>query len=153
MTSSSRAVSTNRMDQALARLRSAGDRVTVGKRAVLGVLIDRDEHLTVEDVFADAATRAEGMHLSTVYRTLESFVALGLVTRVAVGKGAAVYHLSDTMTGHHHAHGHCTSCGLVIDLPADLLDDIGKRTVAELGFVLDRHNVALTGLCSDCASR
>jgi Fur family ferric uptake transcriptional regulator len=57
------------------------------------------------------------------------------------------------MTGHHHAHGHCSSCGLVIDLPADLLDDIGKRTVAELGFVLDRHNVALTGLCSDCASR
>lgn len=139
------------MDEALARLRAAGDRVTVGKRAVLGVLMDRDEHLTVEEVYADTAARAQGMHVSTVYRTLESFVALGLVTQVSVGQGAAVYHLSEEMTGRHHVHGQCRGCGLVLDLPGDLLDGIGHRTVTEQGFVLDRDNVALSGLCAACA--
>ncbi len=140
------------MGDALARLRAVGDRVTVGKRAILEVLLERSAHLTADEVYGRTGERVHGMHKSTVYRTLESFVALGLVTQVSVGHGAAVYHLSDDFTGHRHAHGRCRSCGIVVDLPGDLLDAVGDRTEREHGFILDRDNVALMGLCADCRS-
>ena len=82
-------------------LRADGGRVTTGRRAIVRALFTGpDHHVTADDVAALVQADHPDVHLSTVYRTLESLEALGVVDRVNLGAGPAVYHLTDHV--HHH---------------------------------------------------
>jgi len=137
------------IDEGLARLRERGLRVTTARRAVLAALLDADGHLRAEDLAAVVQDRHPDIHLSTVYRALETFEEVGLVTHVHLGHGPSTYHLSDQL--HHHAV--CESCGAVIELPDDVLDAVATRVRAEFGFEVDARHFALAGRCSVCVSR
>jgi Fe2+ or Zn2+ uptake regulation protein len=87
-----------------------------------------------------------------VYRTLNSLAELGVVRHVhvghgPVGHGPAVYHLADD----HHSHLVCHGCGVVIEVPTDLLAAPARRVLADHGFALDTGHVALSGLCTACS--
>ena len=87
-----------RVSDAVARLRSAGERVTPARYAVLRVLdaADRsDEHLTAEQIGSKVAEAEPSVHRATVYRSLASLVEVGVVSHVHLGGSAAVYHLTD----------------------------------------------------------
>jgi Fur family transcriptional regulator, ferric uptake regulator len=138
-------------------MRSAGERVTSARHAVLRVLDAADlsdEHLTAEQVSSRVAEEEPSVHRATVYRTLTSFVEAGVVSHVHLGGSATVYHLeagrSSAATVHSHAHVQCSSCGRVIDIPHDTFDPVVTRLHDELGFRLDTSHAALLGTCSDC---
>lgn len=131
------------------RLRSRGERMTRSRAAVITALGEHPrQHLTVEDVHRAAAVSDPAIHLSSVYRTLETLCHLGAVQHVHLGHGATAYHLSAIHGTHLHAQ--CARCGVVVDLPGDLLDDVAARLAADLRFTLDATHVALSGLCADC---
>lgn len=86
-----------RVAAALARLRSAGERVTPARYAVLRVIDaadQADEHLTSEQVGARVAAIEPAVHRATVYRTLTSLTEAGVLSHVHLGGTATVYHLS-----------------------------------------------------------
>ncbi len=124
-------------------LRSKGLRVTQPRMAVLDALSRLGGHPAAEDIVA--AVEAEGVHRATVYRTLETLAEAGLLTHVHLDTGVTAYHLAD-----HHLHGRCHTCGRVVDLPADLLDEVAARMRAVTGFELDAGHIALSGRCADC---
>lgn len=130
------------------RLRERGERLTVQRRAVLEALAAAHGHPTAE-VLADAVTNSETrVHRASVYRTLEALCALGVVQHVHLGHGATAYHL--VSVGGAHPHSQCSECGAVLDLPADLLDEVSSRLAEAHGFVLDATHVALSGRCATC---
>jgi Fur family ferric uptake transcriptional regulator len=88
------------------------------------------------------------VHLSTVYRSLDAFERLGVVTHVHLGHGRATYHLAEEL--HHHAV--CEGCGAVVELPDDLLGAVVHRVRGEFGFEVDAHHFALSGRCAACAT-
>ena len=142
---------------AVAQLRSAGERVTPARYAVLRVLdaADRaDEHLTAEQIGTRVAEAEPSVHRATVYRSLTSLVEVGVVSHVHLGGSATVYHLTcehaapPSLSG--HAHVQCSSCGRVIDVPHDTLEPVAARLLEELGFHLDTTHAALLGTCRDC---
>lgn len=142
---------------AVARLRSAGERVTPARYAVLRVLDAADlsdEHLTAEQIGSRVAEAEPSVHRATVYRSLTSLVEAGVVSHVHLGGSATVYHLTDerpsAATGVGHAHVQCSSCGRVIDVPHDTLEPVAARLRDELGFRLDTTHAALLGTCRDC---
>jgi Fur family ferric uptake transcriptional regulator len=158
-----------RVQAALAGLRRRGERITPARCAVLRVIdaADRtDEHLTAEQVGSRVAEREPGIHRATVYRTLTSLTDAGLLSHVHLGGSGTVYHLVEEQAGayaagpgpapelaarpHEHAHVQCVSCGKVVDVPPDALDEVAGRLLAELGFRLDTAHAALLGHCSDC---
>jgi Fur family transcriptional regulator, ferric uptake regulator len=129
-------------------LRARGERMTGPRKAVLAVLASSGAHLGAEDVVARVALVDASVHRASVYRTLDALCDLGVVQHVHIGHGATAYHL--VHGGDVHVHAQCSSCGAVVDLPADVLESAGARMRQESGFVLDATHVALSGTCAGC---
>src|SRR4051812_36654077 len=89
-------------DELLDRLRAQGGRITTARRLVISTPLDATSHVTAEALAATIHTRHPEVHLSTVYRTLDSLEKLGIVEHTHVGHGPAVYHV-----GHSHQHLVC----------------------------------------------
>lgn len=140
------------IERVVAHLRDHGHRITMPRRAVVDSLARAEGHPTVEQIAADVAERWPGMHLTTVYRTLETLAELGVVTHVHLAAGTA-YHLADPAgpAAAHHVHAQCRSCRRVTDPPDGILDGVRRQLAASEGFALEPHHVALSGLCRDCA--
>jgi Fur family transcriptional regulator, ferric uptake regulator len=137
-----------RLDAAVAALRDGRERVTEPRRAVLQALADLPDHPTAEQVVTAVEARSPGVHRATVYRTLDTLTALGIVTHVHVGHGGTAYHLADR----RHLHAQCRDCGAVVDVPDDVLDQVRAVLHDVAGFDLDPSHVALSGRCADCRS-
>jgi Fur family transcriptional regulator, ferric uptake regulator len=131
-------------------LRARGERMTRPRKAVLAVLAASGGHLGAEDVVAGVARVDPTVHRASVYRTLDALADLGVVQHVHIGHGATAYHLVHQADPHVHAR--CGSCGAMVDLPLDVLDEAARRMAREAGFVLDPTHVALSGTCAACAS-
>lgn len=129
-------------------LRARGDRMTAPRRAVLTVLATQEEHLTADQVVSAVSARDPAVHRASVYRTLDTLTALGVVQHVHVGHGTTTYQLA---VGEPHLHAQCQQCGTVLDLPATLLDGVAARLLDDHGFTLDGAHVALSGRCAQCA--
>jgi Fur family transcriptional regulator, ferric uptake regulator len=134
-------------EEALASLRHEGRRVTTARRAVIELLGGTGDHLTVEDVAARVQASHPEIHLSTIYRTLESLEAWGLVKHIRRGNGAAFFHL-----GSEHQHLVCELCGRVYDVPEEELQAFVARVREEHGFELDIGHHALMGRCKEHAA-
>jgi Fur family transcriptional regulator, ferric uptake regulator len=138
------------VEEVAAGLRARGERMTQPRRAVVAALAGTDEHLSAEDILHGASKAYPGVNRSTIYRALEALADLGVVQHIHSGRAATLYHL--TTGAGSHAHATCDGCGVVIDLPDDLLATPAQRLHAEHGFVLDPGHVALSGLCRDCVA-
>lgn len=113
---------------------------------MLAALAELPDHPTAEQVVAAVEEGPSDVHRATVYRTLDTLTGLGIVTHVHVGHGATAYHLDDRT----HLHAQCRVCGRVVDVPANVLDDVHARLQEVAGFHLDAAHVALSGQCASC---
>lgn len=130
-------------EELLDRLREHGSRVTTARRLVISMLISATSHVTAEELAATIHEQHPEVHLSTVYRTLDSLEKLGIVEHTHVGHGPAVYHVGVT-----HQHLVCEECGAVIDVPARLLADVEETLRLQYGFELHVGHFALLGRCA-----
>jgi Fur family ferric uptake transcriptional regulator len=132
------------------RLRARGERVTPARLAVVEVLAATEEHLSAEQIGERAEALRPGIHRATVYRALDALGELGLVTHVHLGRVGTTYHLAGDLVA-KHLHLRCSECGKVLDVAGDILDPVNRKLHRELGFRLAPEQVALIGLCADCA--
>ena len=134
-----------------------GFRITAAREAILEVLSGAAEHLSAEDVYLGVHANYPNIGLTTVYRTLELLVLVGLVYKLDFGDGRARYELAQGPghIGHHH-HLVCTKCSLVVDY-TDFIDrEIELPTLTEkglsekFGFTITNHLIQFYGLCPKC---
>jgi Fur family ferric uptake transcriptional regulator len=135
-----------RLEQLLALLRASGGRVTTSRRAILAALLETGPHVTADELAAHVQRRHPDVHMSTIYRTLETLTSLGVVNHVHLGHGRAVFHMADEV----HEHLVCGQCGEVVEAPSEVFTDLARRIDTEYGFSLDRGHFALSGLCASC---
>ena len=115
-------MSNERATRALTRLREQGRRVTTARRMVLEGLGQTDEHVTADILARWIQHIHPEIHLSTVYRTLDSLCEWGLIVQIRRTHGAAFFHLAPT-----HQHVMCEVCGRIEDIPASAFDDLAER--------------------------
>ncbi len=132
-----------------ATVRAAGGRLTVPTRIVISILASSDDHLTADDLIAEVERRMVGVSPSTIYRVVQRLGELGIIEHVHSGSGPAFYHLRE----HGHAHLVCNGCGIVLDLPDAVFDDVARVARERHGFTVDAHHSALLGLCKACSAR
>ena len=133
-------------------LRSAGQRYTGSRRAVVDVLADEGRPMTLPEILARQPELAQ----SSAYRNLSELEQAGVVRRIITSDEHSHFELAEDLTGHHHHHLICTDCGAVTDfaVPSDLEKQIERSasTVGrKYGFVVDAHRLDLVGRCTDCA--
>jgi Fur family transcriptional regulator, ferric uptake regulator len=140
-------VADDRAEEILDRLRAGGGRVTRSRRLVVGALLDGPGHHVTAPEVVEAVRRVDpAFHESSVYRTLDRLTELGLVTRIEVAGGPAVFHLP--RRAHHHLV--CERCGRIAGASTDLLADVAERLASEHGFALRAEAVTLPGRCAAC---
>lgn len=135
-----------RVDDLLAELRHRGARVTTARRALLAALVGSSGHPTAEDLAAAVQRARPDVHLSTVYRSLDSLERLGMVDHVHLGHGRAVYHLTDRP----HQHLVCESCGAVVEAPDSLFQQLRADLDRRYGFAVRMQHFAVLGRCRVC---
>jgi Fe2+ or Zn2+ uptake regulation protein len=93
---------------------------------------------------------------STTYKNLALLEQVGIVHRVIGGDEYARFELAEALTGHHHHHLVCISCGSVEDfempdrVEKGLADAMGDLTRGS-GFRAQSHRLDLLGMCGRCA--
>lgn len=127
------------------RLRRVGQRVTPQRLVILGALRP-GAHLSADEVFARVEPMVPGVNRSTVYRTLELFRDLGLVSMTDLGGGARQFELIDDP--HHHLI--CHRCGAILELDDQLVAPLRERIRARYGFAPGVDHLAIFGFCAAC---
>lgn len=131
----------------LERVRHSGGRVTPARRALLEALLQaEDHHLTAQDLAEAVQGAVPDVHLSTVYRSLESLEEMGIVDHAHLGHGRAVYHLADEP----HQHLVCERCESVVEVPDDVFAELAGTLERAYGFVIRAHHFAVVGRCAAC---
>ncbi len=126
--------------------RDRGLRVTVQKNAILETVLELDNHPTADQVFEAVTPRCPDISRTTVYRALEGFARLGLITKACHPGSSTRY---DRMTGIHH-HLICLHCDAVIDISDAGLDALTVPDTSDFGFEVRDFRVQLRGICSRC---
>ena len=120
--------------------------LTPQRRAILRAVLDLDDHPTADRVHAVLGRRRVRVSRATVFRTLESFARLGVITK-ACHPGISVRY--DSRTDLHH-HLVCLSCDRVIDISDGRLDTLPVPDTRRFGFVVSDFKVQLRGTCKEC---
>jgi Fur family peroxide stress response transcriptional regulator len=124
-------------------------RLTPHRREVFQVLAESTDHPTAYDVFARVKERSPHISLATVYNCLEHLSGSGLIRQVQVERAQSRY----CANLHEHVHFHCESCGQVTDaLPAADFDPMQFWKLPN-GARITRTDVAVRGLCHECAKK
>lgn len=137
--------------EASARLAALDQRYTGGRRALVDALAGADRPLSVPEILAVAGA----MPQSSAYRHLTVLMEAGVVTRVATGSDQARFEVSERLSGDHHHHLVCGSCGAVVDVDAfprleRALDAAARLAEEESDFQVTGHKIDLVGLCAGC---
>jgi Fur family ferric uptake transcriptional regulator len=119
------------------QLRAAGWRLTPQRQAVL----------RPADVYTRAQAAGLRLGLTTVYRTLDILVELGLVQRLHLEDGGQCYAASGQ--GHRHQLV-CSGCGRVVEFTDCDLADLHQRLAQRTHFRIEGHWLQFTGLCETC---
>jgi Fe2+ or Zn2+ uptake regulation protein len=138
-------------DAVATRLHHAGQRRTPTRDAIVDVLAAAGRPLTIPEVLEAHPDLAQ----SSVYRNLVILEQAGVVHRIVTNAEFARFELAEDLTGDHHHHLICTSCGAVEDAPAsDGIERAVQRAIEEVeratGFRTTGHRIDLVGLCRRC---
>jgi len=124
--------------------REHGLKCTVQRMAVFAAVRNSRAHPSVDETLAAVRKTVPTVTRDSVYRILNEFASLGLLSRMDA-LSAARY---DTCMG-PHAHFICEVCGKIVDYP------IPEGLTLPSGMPKERHHVELrvTGVCPACAKR
>lgn len=133
--------------RAVAKYRSAGQKITPQRLAVMRVLEGNRTHPTAAAVVDRVREALPFVSPATIYRVLDELVEMGELVVLDLGNGRMRF---DANTG-AHAHLVCGGCGAVEDvewtLPPDALPDAMRR-----GYTVTGARVLFTGRCPRCRS-
>lgn len=123
--------------------------LTKGAQVVLDALEQVKELASAQDIYGrlrQSADKAPG--LTTVYRSLESLVAMGYVQSVDLGDGEKRYEVVNP--GEHHHHLICDKCGESNHLDLCMVEEFEEAIRAKYGFQIKSHVLEIFGVCSRC---
>lgn len=126
-----------------------GFRITRQRQVILDAICQADGHITIREIYYRAKKLDKNIDRSTVYRSLDLFVQLGLVIPGEKNDGEQTYEM--VKESHHH-HLICTICGKDVEIEHEVVDDfyIQLSSIYDYEVVMD-HLIVL-GVCSKCSS-
>ena len=138
------------------RLRANVSRWTVPREIILDLLSRTSKHMSAKEIYASLYRMYPGAGLTTVYRTLDLLVRMGLINKRTFGDGPSRYEFKSEKKNEHHHHLLCTKCGRIIDY-SDFIDEelkLVRKTEETLAkkhnFKVLDHNIEFYGLCEKC---
>jgi len=112
--------------------------------------------MSAKEIYAALYKLYPGIGLTTVYRTLDLLVRMGLINKLAFGDGQLRYEFKSGEKKEHHHHLICNNCGKIIDY-SDFIDEemelikkIEETLAKKYNFDVKDHNIEFYGFCEKC---
>lgn len=138
-------------DDVATRLRRGRQRYTPARRALVELLHQLERpHAIAELLDADPE-----MSQSSLYRNLSVLEQADVVRRLSGTDDVARFELAEDVTGDHHHHLVCTSCGTIEDIEVAeeveaAMHEAVDHAAGERGFRTEFHRLELLGTCTAC---
>ena len=129
------------------RLSSHNQLLTFNKSKILEILFENSEHLSVEDIVRISKEKDIELKTTTVYRTLATFEAFGIVDSILVNDKKR-YELSYFKQPHYHLY--CQSCHKISEFESLDIHDKFLIHLKNLEFKPTNFNVIINGVCKKC---
>jgi Fur family transcriptional regulator, ferric uptake regulator len=124
-----------------------GDHFKTRQRQLLLDIIGQAKgHIDAKELFKRAFEKDNSISHATVYRSLNLFKELGLISGNRLGKAQCYYEINQSP---EHQHLVCRHCGKVIDFACPLGQMI-QKVKTEHGFTVTKAEIYLEGFCSNC---
>ena len=127
---------------------SGGVRATRQRAAISALLENLDDFRSAQELHDELRQRGESIGLTTVYRTLQSMSAAGLVDTLRADTGESVYR---RCSAHHHHHLVCRHCGSTVEVGGREVEAWAAEVAIEHGFSDVSHTIEIFGTCADCS--
>lgn len=121
-----------------------GLRLTKPRRMVFETLQKGGAPLSIVEL----AARIPEVDRASIYRTVHSFVELGIAKSVAYGWKYR-YELAEPFRPHHH-HFICSRCQRTIEIQSHALERLIRAVSTEHHFTAESHTFEIHGLCDAC---
>lgn len=122
-------------------LRKVGLKVTHPRKRILELLeVEKNKHLTADDIYRHLVEAKEDIGLATVYRVLNQFESAGLVEKHNFESGQAYYELD---SGVHHDHMVCVETGNVIEFISEEIEAAQKKIAEAHGYEIEDHSLVI----------
>ncbi|WP_313568971.1 transcriptional repressor [Acetoanaerobium noterae] len=123
---------------------------TIQKQLILEALLSSKEHMTINELHEKL--KVNNIGIATLYRNLDSFKNLGIITEINV-EGKAYYEMKIFGRKPIHIHFKCTNCGKIMDIEDNkLYHEYLKlnRLIEERDLLIYDSVFIFKGICSDC---
>ena len=138
------------VDAVIEHLRACGYRVTPQRATIIKALIASERHPSAEGIYEEVRESFPMMSLATVYKTIAVLKELGEVTELHVIEGGTHF---DAHRPYRHPHLICASCGDVIDVHVENVDQIVQEVAESTGYEIMGRQLDLWGLCPRCQAK
>lgn len=126
---------------------SKGLKVTPQRLAILKYLKENRVHPTAEKIYSEIIKEYPAISLTTVYKTLASFVEAKMVKEINIDPNKMRFdlYLDD------HDHFHCRICDNVYDVDYNRTTMSGQQNKEDVeGHHVDTVSINLKGICRYC---
>lgn len=135
-------------------LKKKGYKLTPQRRAIVDTIIESEgKHLTAEEIYDEVKKVCPEIGLATVYRTIQLFEQIGLVSKLQLNDGCSRYEIVHSDEAHMHHHLICNKCNAVIEVEDDLLEQLEDRIKKQYQFQILDHSVKFYGICKKCQEK
>lgn len=121
-------------------LRGAGVRLTRQRAALLRVIASSEDHPDAAELHRRAETAGAGVSLATVYRTLTTLQAQGVIEKLEFQGEPARWEAADQR---HHDHMIDVDTGEVVEFTNDRIERMQAEIAAEMGYEIVHHRLEL----------
>jgi Fur family ferric uptake transcriptional regulator len=144
------AETTGRLQQALGKRRI---RLTRQRRVILQVMDDAEQHLDVDQILERAQKIDSGVHLVTVYRTIDLLKKHGLIDELDLLHLRGDRHYYETHGPRDHIHVACLRCGKVREFESALYEQLKQQIARDFNMKVTVSRTEVGGYCSECVAQ
>src|ERR1051325_6077021 len=134
-------------------LSERGIRLTRQRRVILQVMDDAEQHLDVDQIFERAKTIDPGVHLVTVYRTIELLKKERLIDELDLLHLRGDRHYYETHGPRDHIHVACLKCGKVREFESRLYEQLKSQIERDFKMKVTVSRTEVGGYCAECLGK
>ena len=135
-----------RLEEFVRVCKKKGLKITPQRLAVYEILLKREDHPTVEEIYEEVKEIYPFVSLATVYRTVETLEEMGFIKKVAYWGNSVRYDANIQ----EHDHLVCIICGSITDMKIDAGCKVPKEVE---GFKVHSHSLYIYGVCPSCQKK
>lgn len=125
-------------------------KITPKRKTIIRYLQKNPFYFTPEQIWKEMKKRYKKIGLPTVYRNLEKFNEIGILTKT---KGENRYYYGMCGIGEnkiHHHHIMCKKCKRIKPFKECNFNEIFQEIEKQTGFKISEHEFFLKGICEEC---